>query len=201
MAPLTLMLSLLTLLLQCFPTLQQQLQFAGESGWWSVVSSHFVHWSWSHLFWDLLVFLVVGALLEIHLGSARLLGLIFGATIAGTGALVIFEPALVPYRGLSGVSIALCACAGLCLFRRVGERVSLFAVLIGKSFYEVSAESPLFVSSDLFTVAASVHFAGVVWAVACYALVTECSLLTQNIRDRILNACETVTNCFCRSPQ
>jgi rhomboid family GlyGly-CTERM serine protease len=69
---------------------------------WRLVSGNLVHWSPEHFFLDVGVFLLVGLLYE------RLLKPVYPWLLAGMGlalglCLLVFQPELATYRGLSGV--------------------------------------------------------------------------------------------------
>ena len=73
---------------------------------WRVLTSHFTHWNSTHLIWDWLAFVALGASLEHH-GRARLVALLATSAFAIPAALFSIEPELNHYRGLSGLDSAL----------------------------------------------------------------------------------------------
>lgn len=74
---------------------------------WRLVTGHFAHWSADHLAWDLLVFAVVGGLLEHRIGRRRWLALLMAAALAIALAVLVLCPAIGRFRGLSGIDCAL----------------------------------------------------------------------------------------------
>ncbi len=70
---------------------------------WRAWSGHIVHYGWSHLIWDLAVFIPTGLWLEhLHARAARLLYLLAPLLISQT--LLAFDPTLERYAGLSGLA-------------------------------------------------------------------------------------------------
>ncbi|CCQ89942.1 putative Rhomboid-like protease [Nitrospina gracilis 3/211] len=75
--------------------------FSGEL--WRIVSCYLVHYSPSHLFYNSIVFLIVGALIEQR--SHSFLGpLCLVMALSISGVLLIFKPEIIYYAGLSGVA-------------------------------------------------------------------------------------------------
>ena len=102
---------------------------------WRIVSCHWTHYSASHLFWDLLMFVALGAIGESRNRSSML-------TVTAVTAILIpaaiwyVLPDLVAYRGLSGIDSALfmLAAAGMsrgecCPRPRMTFAVNLVVVL------------------------------------------------------------------------
>jgi rhomboid family GlyGly-CTERM serine protease len=90
-----------------WPTLAAALVFdrervlAGE--WWRIVTGHFVHFSPSHLAWNLAVIVPAGIWAErVAPTRTRVLFPLAAALIGG--ALLAFEPQLARYGGLSGIA-------------------------------------------------------------------------------------------------
>lgn len=83
---------------------------------WPLLTGHLCHWTGSHLFWDLLVFIIAGSMVERRLGRAFLpcLGLV-GSAIASIVFLLM--PGIGSYRGLSGIDTFLYTFAVLGLIR------------------------------------------------------------------------------------
>jgi len=84
---------------------------------WRLVTSHFVHWSGEHLFWDVLALGLLGWMCERESAGW------FLACVAVSAALIplilwIAEPQMMTYRGLSGIDSALFAMLAV----RIGQR-------------------------------------------------------------------------------
>ncbi|MGD9127901.1 MAG: rhombosortase [Planctomycetia bacterium] len=96
-------------LVMVFPSLADLLQYDRSSiaggQWWRIATCHLTHWSLDHLFWDAIVLLVIGFVIERD-NLRRLL------TCMGLSAVLIplavwtCMPELPTYRGLSGIDSA-----------------------------------------------------------------------------------------------
>lgn len=82
--------------------------------WWRLISGHWVHFSTTHLLANLAVVLPCIWILANSRWWTLLLFIVFGALLISIG-LLIFEPELARYGGLSGIAIALLARVG-CLW-------------------------------------------------------------------------------------
>lgn len=69
---------------------------------WRIVTAHIVHCSPHHILWNVLPLIGVGILFERALGH-RFWPVLFASSVAVGGGLLLFEPGLATYRGLSGV--------------------------------------------------------------------------------------------------
>jgi len=134
--------------------------------WWRVATGHLCHWSGSHLLWDLAVFAVLGAILEIRRRSSIIL--VTGLTVLLSQFVLGVSGAFETYRGLSGIGSALFVFLSASAMLKEGPRLD--AVLggigllcfAGKIGFELVVGSPVFVSSlgEGIDVAYSVHAAG-----------------------------------------
>ena len=124
--------------------------------WWRLVTGHLTHWSLDHLFWDVIVFAVLGALNE-RRDRAAFLRCTVGAAVLISAGLWLVRPDVTHYRGLSGIDSALfvmtatAACAdSLVAGRRrtaalAALALALFAV---KVLWELATGSALFVDAS-----------------------------------------------------
>jgi len=71
--------------------------------WWRLITGHWVHFSGSHLFWNLVVMLPAGVWLE-RLYPAALRWTIVLSPLAISLALLAFDPSMAIYAGISGVA-------------------------------------------------------------------------------------------------
>lgn len=135
---------------------------------WRAWTGHVVHFTPSHLWWNLAVFVPAGCWLErLWPGIAR--GYYLISPLAISVALLIFDSALIRYAGLSGVaSGVLVLLGGLQLTR--GNRpdlrwfsISLLVLVAAKIGYELFAGTPLLVRGfdDVRTVPLA-HIAGAI---------------------------------------
>jgi rhomboid family GlyGly-CTERM serine protease len=75
---------------------------------WRILTSHFVHWSAEHLFWDVLALGVLGWLCE-RQNPARFLACVVASALLIPLSVWFAEPQMSTYRGLSGIDSALFA--------------------------------------------------------------------------------------------
>ncbi len=87
--------------------------------WWRIWTGSWVHFSVSHLVWNLVVFLAAGVWLErISPGPARWF-LVIGPLVIGT-TLYVADPSLMRYAGLSGLAAGVLA---LLAFEQLARKV------------------------------------------------------------------------------
>ncbi|MCC6220584.1 MAG: rhombosortase, partial [Deltaproteobacteria bacterium] len=118
---------------------------------WRLLSSHLVHFSNSHLVCNLLAFGAIGAIMEAR-SHWRFLALsLLSATSIGT-ALIIFEPTMSYYGGLSGVICSLIFYITLCETQESGSTKTMakvfLAVLSVKIAFETLTGNSLFISKE-----------------------------------------------------
>ncbi len=105
-----LLLSLCALVIYAIPSLTTTLQFQRslfEQGqWWRLITCHWTHFSTDHLFWDLTMFALLGAICE-RISRTRTLACLAASTLLITITVWMFAPELTSYRGLSGLDSAL----------------------------------------------------------------------------------------------
>jgi rhomboid family GlyGly-CTERM serine protease len=155
----SLVLSCVTVGVALIPGAAEWLQFdrgavaAGEC--WRIITGHFVHWNGDHLFWDLAVFALLGALCE---GRNRwqIVAVLAIAGLLISAALWIFLPDCETYRGLSGIDSALFALVAANFLRDQWQEkrwgcviaiAALFVGLIAKIIFELVTGTTLFVNS------------------------------------------------------
>ncbi|MGD9645507.1 MAG: rhombosortase [Pirellulales bacterium] len=151
--------SLLAVLIWTLPGAAERLQFdraniaAGEV--WRVVSGHLTHWNADHLLWDVLMFAVLGALVE-RVSRAAFVITPLLSTLAISGVLWFWQPTLDDYRGLSGIDSALFVFMAGWLVREAFQERRHAALLLpalallgfaGKVGYELVTGCTLFVDS------------------------------------------------------
>jgi len=119
---------------------------------WRIVTAHFVHCSTYHRIWNLLPLVAIGFLFEDALGR-RFWPVLFGSCAAVGGGLLLLEPGLDSYRGLSGALNGIWVAGALLAARnesREGRRSLPFVyrgcVLLdlGKIAFEATAGTPIF---------------------------------------------------------
>jgi rhomboid family GlyGly-CTERM serine protease len=122
---------------------------------WRLVTSHFVHWSGEHLFWDGLALGLLGWMCERE-RVPRLLSAIGAAAVLIPLSLWIAEPQMTTYRGLSGIDSTLFALLAAYLARqacagkdwsRLGLVALVSAAFAAKIGFELCTGSTVFVDS------------------------------------------------------
>jgi rhomboid family GlyGly-CTERM serine protease len=137
---------------------------------WRLVTGHLTHWNADHLLWDVLMFLLLGIMLERRQRES------FLCTIAASAAAIsavqwFCHPDIAEYRGLSGIDSALFAHAAilLCIDARRAGRTVMCGVLVllmlgfaAKIAFEFISGTTLFVDSTAagFVPLPSVHAVG-----------------------------------------
>ena len=155
----SLALAAIALIIAAIPCLGTWLQYdrvaiaTGEC--WRLCSGHWTHVSGEHLFWDVLMFVVLGALCELdHRG--RCITCILSATILIPAALWFGMPSMMIYRGLSGIDSALFMLLATTHWRREFQAqrwgwvtvLTAVCLLFGaKVLYETTTGSTLLVNS------------------------------------------------------
>ncbi len=136
---------------------------------WRIFTGHLTHWSGSQLFWDMLVFSVLGAVIE-RLGRGRMLLFLAAGSLVISVLVFAFLPGISLYRGLSGLDSGLFMLLLLLLYRKntTGSNILHKAPYIlagllfaGKTIIEVTTGCTLFVqSSGLFIPVPLAHLGG-----------------------------------------
>ncbi len=136
---------------------------AASSEPWRLITGHWVHLSWSHLFWDASAFAVLAAVLE-RRSRTLLLAVIATATAAISAAVVWSMPEVPAYAGLSGIDAALVAAVAVAMIRAGGTDRTIGAALglafAAKIAWEHQTGSVLFAGEPGVLHATSVHGIG-----------------------------------------
>jgi rhomboid family GlyGly-CTERM serine protease len=145
---------------------------AGEL--WRLLTAPAVHFSSSHLLWNLGVFGAAGWIVES--AGHRRLGFVCGFAAVASGIFFLwFQPGLGRYGGLSGLATGavayLCLCEQARRCRGRGLWICTFLIVVGKTLAEVASGAPLFPGSAgaPFRVLPGAHAMGLVGAVLAYA--------------------------------
>ena len=171
----TLILAAIALAIHVLPGAATWLQFdrvaiaSGEC--WRLFSGHLTHWNTDHLFWDLLMFVVLGVLIEARSRTSLLWTILLATLIIATVAW-LRGPGVQTYRGLSGIDTALfvfLACSMIieAIHLRQWHQCIVPGVLLvlamGKFGYEAVTGSTLFVDNQSadFVVFLEAHLVGV----------------------------------------
>jgi rhomboid family GlyGly-CTERM serine protease len=168
----TFLVSLVTLLVGFFPSgsLLLEMDFASvvDGQWWRLLTGHVTHFGAQHLFWDLLMFVVLSSLCESqHQKHYAPLLLMVSLVVSATVMFACDD--VISYRGLSGVDTGLfvwfvgdqfrisrkAADKGFAIFWG-----SLGIALIGKLCFEAITGDLLFVHVDGFKPLVESHVSG-----------------------------------------
>lgn len=183
--PVTMTISILALLSLASPGLTQWFQtdfgLIRDGQWWRAISGHWTHFDTSHLFWDLLMFVVLSAACEFRFGRGYWAVIAVSLPII-TGLIGWTRPEITHYRGLSGIDTGLFVWVAVDFVRTSWTRrqrgfslagVAAIAALIGKLIFEANTGQTLFVDSTTFDPLVESHLAGVavglVAALVCHA--------------------------------
>jgi len=108
---------------------------AGE--YWRLVSGQFLHMTWTHLALNLAGLFVIWALFKDILSPVMWWSLLAGSIAGVSTGLLVFQPSLEWYVGLSGALHGLFAGGAVCALCLHGKRGGVFlGVLVGKLVYE-----------------------------------------------------------------
>jgi len=172
--PVTFTISIVTLILYAVPSLAATMEFHTSVDFHDQVlqtlGCHLLHWTTEHLFWDLSMFVILGAICERFNRTTYVVSLIASAALIPPIA-AFFHPAIETYRGLSGIDSALFGLAvvtmGLESLRK-GDRTGsliqfgLLAAMVFKIGHELLTGNTLFVASDSFAPVPVAHIVGVI---------------------------------------
>ncbi len=154
-----------------------ELDFAavGEGQWWRLWTGHLTHFGGEHLFWDLLMFGILGAACENQQPRRFLLAM--PLLIAGISATIWLTcPDILTYRGLSGIDTGLfvwfVSDRGLAAWQTRDRGATLCWLglggsLIGKLVFEALTGNTLFVDSTAFRPLVEAHLGGAVLGLLC----------------------------------
>jgi rhomboid family GlyGly-CTERM serine protease len=117
---------------------------------WRLFTCQFVHYSPSHLFWNLAVTVAVASLLEME-RHIRWRAPVAASLLLIGPALHILEPGMQLFCGLSGPATTMTVCLCLSRFQNATEAkwvwATTLALLAGKVFIEFRVRSPLFATA------------------------------------------------------
>lgn len=141
-----------------------------DGEWWRIFTAHWVHFSRSHLFWNLAVLIPAGIWSE-RILPARTRWLYFVAPVLIGNVLYLTEPMLQRYAGLSGVATAMLALLALGQLRVSETDRWFWRTVLGLIALKIATEAIL--ASQLFghigdpaaRAVALAHLAGVASAV------------------------------------
>lgn len=177
--PVTILVSLVAVVAWATPSLSLWLELdyglVASGQWWRIWTGHLTHYDGNHLFWDLLMFAVLGAACERQ--HPRLFAPAVAVIVAGISlAIGLCCEQVSVYRGLSGVDTGLFVWLVADQVRQcLADRDVLAAVswllavagLIGKLVFEAATGQTLFVDSSTFDPLVESHLAGAAIGFLC----------------------------------
>ena len=173
----------------------------GDGQWWRIFTGHFTHFDGSHLFWDLLMFVVLGVACESRHGRWFPFAMLAMAT-GITGAIAMTCNNINVYRGLSGIDTGLFVwfvidqcCSHWSLQERATALLYLAPAiaLVGKSIFEATTGQTLFVDSSSFTPLVQSHVAGA--AIGASFAIGANSLSNRARRPLLRRSPDTAVDC------
>ena len=153
---------------QAVPVLEYQRAAIEQGQWWRLLTGHLAHLSWAHLWLNLAGLALVWLLFGWVLNAAAWLITLLAAMLGVSLGLLIWEPGLTTYVGLSGVLHGLIV-AGAIAAIRTGERRALIMVaavgakVVVESFPGPSADTEALIGGQVVT---DSHLCGAVTGVA-----------------------------------
>ena len=168
---------------------------------WRLFSGNFAHWSGEHIFWDLLVFAVLGILISLRHRVALLILLVL-SSIAISASVYFIHPSMQCYRGLSGIDSGLFIYFGLdfilASIRNGKDRIafagiSLILLLAAKTAFEIISGTNLFVVSGNFMPVVTAHLAGIFTGIFVFLVDNLCTK-TQDDGNRFQAICRRDTS-------
>ncbi|TWU57807.1 rhombosortase [Rubripirellula reticaptiva] len=154
---------------------QVDFDLIGDGQWWRILTGHFTHFDGSHLFWDLLMFGVLGAVCECR--HRRFFPFAMAFMAAGiTASIAVWCDGIDVYRGLSGIDTGLfvwfvidqCRASWMANDKKSAALWLVPAIgLVGKSIFEAQTGQTVFVDSSTFTPLVQSHLAGAAIGVVC----------------------------------
>lgn len=175
---LTLLLVLGCLLMFLLPTVSdfflydREKIFAGQ--WWRLLTGAGVHFSWSHLIYNVVILLIAGWLLEQE-SRARFVWLVLITPVLSGLYFLLFLPEMKSYAGLSSIVSAVAVFVCLINIIKTPEKKWLWILILilfaAKVIYEGIIQQAFFVSYDstIIQVVPSAHIIGAMVAIVMAA--------------------------------
>ena len=199
--PVTIAITALSVLAFAAPAMTEalQLDFAqvAQGQWWRILTGHATHFGASHLFWDVLMFVGLGALCEVrHRRIFPVAISVMALTISLTVRLAC--PGIDIYRGLSGLDTGLFTWIVfdeivLAIKRCDRSSLTLWATtsigLMAKLLFELTTGQTLFVAEGAFQPLVESHLAG-----AMVGIVIGCCSGTQRMKWMHLKLARSSSN-------
>lgn len=139
--------------------------------YWRLLTGHIVHSSNSHLFWDLITFLVCGCYVE-RKGIKHFKLALLSSTLILNGYLLSPWPEIAQYSGLSGILYAVAILAGWLWYKEHRGLLGALPIImvIAKTVLEIMAQEATFVSQG-WTLFYPAHLLGILAGSLSIALI------------------------------
>lgn len=113
--------------------------------WWRIFYGHFVHFTFDHLFWDVVALAILGAVIEYN-NPKDLLPSFVVSCLFVSGWFLLFPSEWSAYCGLSGALNGLLVVAALRLYEKTENRTFLLAIglTIAKTVFELTTHQTIF---------------------------------------------------------
>ncbi len=136
-----------------------------QGGWWRIATSHLTHWSGTHVLWDAGTMVLLGVVYDRLDGSTRRLLLGLGASVVAIpSVLLVLQPELTAYRGLSGLASMMFVLVAMRAMRQSIDLVEKAVIgFAAKLLAETVTGTPLF-ATDLGTGVVAVPLAHITGA-------------------------------------
>ena len=118
-----------------------------QGEFWRVITSHFVHCNWDHLFWDLVGLVILGAVIELNDRRALIPSLLLSC-LAVSFWMYFGESAYSTYCGLSGALNGLLVVAVIFQYRATENKMCLLVLILTvlKMIFEFTTHQTIFTS-------------------------------------------------------
>jgi rhomboid family GlyGly-CTERM serine protease len=122
---------------------------------WRFFTAHLTHFGSNHLLWDVIAFIILGAMVERVSRSAFLVTLALSAALITLGVWIA-QPQFTTYRGLSGIDSALFGFVVVCVIADGWRARHGFSLAVGgialagfaaKCVYELATQTTVFVAA------------------------------------------------------
>ena len=155
----TLSISSAALIVYVWPSLADGLVYERqtilEGQWWRLLTAPFVHFSFSHFFWDTLVFCIAGWMIE-KSGYPKFWAVCIFASIFPGLFYLMAAPELERYGGLSGLATGAVVYLCLCRCRKIGKDRIIWITMLGIMGLKIIVEAAI--GQSLFVHAGSIKF-------------------------------------------
>ncbi|VAX34790.1 hypothetical protein MNBD_UNCLBAC01-94 [hydrothermal vent metagenome] len=133
---------------------------------WRFFTGHFVHFNFDHILWDLLAFLILGTVIELHHRRYLIFSLLVSCVVVSLW--ICFGTTISAYCGLSGALSGLLVIAAMIQWKKSHNKIFIYVVLatIGKIIFELMTQQTIFTNLSSKAVPTA-HAAGFVAGFIC----------------------------------